>query len=164
MHSEAASTSQSLARRRHGADDNRLGDWYANLLFTQGSQLILCVSERTLLPVVVAARDGAGFPDRLRAGLRGVLTVLGVAPGAIDSELAVMEDITLGKTRSRQVLGSMNDFAFAIDHYSRQDGSLLDLALWLAETPCSPLKMGSPDRVTIEIMGRSSSTLSYRVS
>jgi hypothetical protein len=34
---------------------NRLGDWYANLLFTGRARLIICVSERTLLPVFVEA-------------------------------------------------------------------------------------------------------------
>ena len=34
---------------------NRLGDWYADLLFTGRARLIICVSERTLLPVFVEA-------------------------------------------------------------------------------------------------------------
>ena len=29
----------------------RLGDWYANLLFTKSQHLIVCVSERSLLPI-----------------------------------------------------------------------------------------------------------------
>ncbi len=31
----------------------RLGDWYANLLFRPGGQVVLFVNERTLLPVLV---------------------------------------------------------------------------------------------------------------
>ncbi len=34
---------------------NHLGDWYANLLFTGRARLIICISERTLLPVFVEA-------------------------------------------------------------------------------------------------------------
>jgi hypothetical protein len=34
----------------------RLGDWYANLLFRPGGQVVLFVNERTLLPVIVKAR------------------------------------------------------------------------------------------------------------
>jgi hypothetical protein len=34
-----------------------LGDWYANLLFTERLRLIICVSERSLLPVFVVAED-----------------------------------------------------------------------------------------------------------
>ena len=34
---------------------NRLGDWYANFLFARRAGLIICVSERSLLPVFVEA-------------------------------------------------------------------------------------------------------------
>ena len=39
-----------------GADPTtRLGDWYANLLFRPGGQVVLFVNERSLLPVLVLA-------------------------------------------------------------------------------------------------------------
>ncbi len=38
-----------------------LGDWYANLLFTERLRLVICISERSLLPVFVAAKDPASF-------------------------------------------------------------------------------------------------------
>lgn len=49
---------QKLLRRVHPTDEprpstTRLGDWYANLVFARPEQLVLCVSERTLLAVVV---------------------------------------------------------------------------------------------------------------
>jgi len=37
----------------------RLGDWYANLLFQPGGQVVLFVNERSLLPVLVAASPRA---------------------------------------------------------------------------------------------------------
>ena len=43
----------------------KLGDWYAHLLFTR-PQLVLCVSDRTLLPVLIGARDGRLLVPRLR--------------------------------------------------------------------------------------------------
>ena len=41
-----------------------LGDWYANILFSRPHQLVLCVSERSLLPVVLLAKepDAGKFP------------------------------------------------------------------------------------------------------
>ena len=33
------------------ASTGKLGDWYGNLLIVRPAQLVLCVSERTLLPV-----------------------------------------------------------------------------------------------------------------
>jgi hypothetical protein len=38
-----------------------LGDWYANLLFTRHLRLVICVSERSLLPIFVAAKERSTF-------------------------------------------------------------------------------------------------------
>lgn len=43
--------------------DSVLGDWYANLIRVGRTQLVLAVSERTLLPVVLEAKD-SGSRDR----------------------------------------------------------------------------------------------------
>lgn len=39
-----------------------LGDWYANILFLRPQQLVLCVSERTLLPVVISGKEFESLP------------------------------------------------------------------------------------------------------
>ena len=54
----------------------------------------------------------------------------------------------IGKTVSRQVLGSMNDFVRMLDSY-RGVGTLLEVSLRLAETPCGPLQMNSPRNATL---------------
>ena len=61
-----------------------------------------------------------------------------------------MMDAVIGKTLSRQVLGSMNDFVRMLDSY-RGAGSLLEVSLRLAETPCGPLRMNSPREETIRV-------------
>lgn len=127
-----------------------LGDWYANLLYVGKQQLILCVSDKTLLPVVVPAADAKLLPRRLPEALFDVLKVLGIPWSAIDREMKEMQEFTIARTASRSVLGVMNDFAFALP-YRRENGSLTALALWLAETPCTPLtkaQLYSPDRAT----------------
>ena len=87
-----------------------LGDWYAHLLFTR-PQLVLCVSDRTLLHVLVPARDGSFLVRRLREGVGQMLRALGVGEAAAAEEENAMLDAVIGKTMSRQVVGSLNDFA-----------------------------------------------------
>src|SRR5438552_6841926 len=102
----------------------KLGDWYAHLLFTR-PQLVLCVSERTLLPVLVPARDGSLLVARLRDAAGQMLAALSVAEAAVVAEQDAMMDAVIGKTVSRQMLGSMNDFVYMLDSY-RGAGSLLN--------------------------------------
>ncbi len=130
------------------APTTKLGNWYGHLLFTR-PQLVLCVSELTLLPVLLPARDASTLAPRLREGVVRTLQVLGVSDTAIAAEKAAMAQAVIGKTASRQVLGSMNDFVFMLDAYFNRHETLLDVALHLAETPCGPLRMSTPRDETI---------------
>src|SRR5437667_2685963 len=125
----------------------KLGDWYAHLLFTR-PQLVLCVSDRTLLPALIPARDGSLLVPRLREAVGQMLRALGIAEAAGAAEEAAMMEAVIGKTLSRQVLGSLNDFVRMLDSY-RGAGTLLEVSLRLAETPCGPLRMNSPRDETI---------------
>jgi len=125
-----------------------LGDWYANLLNIGRERLVLCVSERTLLPVILPARKDS-FPGRFGEHLRWVLEEIDIPTGQIETEVAATREVAFAPTRSRQVLGSMNDFAFmAKVGASRQRETIEEMVLFLARTPCSPLGMDHPDRVT----------------
>jgi hypothetical protein len=75
--------------------------------------------------------------------VRKVLEVIGVAEHAVRNEEREMADVAIGRTASKRVLGSMNDFACTT--------SLLDVSLRLAETPCSPLEMDTPRRATVAL-------------
>ncbi len=44
-----------------------LGDWYANLIYARPRQIVLCMNERSLLLVLVAAQEGKSLPNRFRA-------------------------------------------------------------------------------------------------
>lgn len=118
----------------------RLGDWYADTLNLGGERLMLCVSELTLLPVVVPSL-GADLHVKLARGLRSTLEALGAPAATIEAELKQMLEVTIAKTASRVVLGSMNDFQFMVRHIraQRPTASLLELGLKLADTPCSPI-------------------------
>jgi hypothetical protein len=63
------------------------------------------------------------------------------------------------RTRSRRILGSMNDFAFLAETYIRDDGPDADLdriARMLNRAPCRPIQYNSPDRLTPTLFLRAS--------
>jgi len=131
-----------------------LGDWYANLLFTRHLRLVICVSERSLLPVFVEAKDRSSFAIRFQEQVRSVLECVGVPSYAVEREAHEMEQVALGATVSRSVLGSLNDLAllsrFAIE--GRPHINLTSLAIEIADTPCSPIKYESPRSMTLALL------------
>ena len=135
-----------------------LGDWYANLVHLGRLQLVLAVSERTFLPVVVAAAPSASLVDRLRLGLADVLRAVNVDGAAIAREVSAMESVAFGKASNRQAIGMMVDFARLLP-FNVEDGPspLLALSLRLAHTPCSPLYKTevSPDRAVAALFAGS---------
>lgn len=147
-------------RRRFGlelADEERpgtnlLGDWYANLLNVERSRWVLCLSERSLLPVLVPARL-AEFPIAFPTLLREVLVGIGIPNGVADEEVQLSTAWQFARTRNRQVLGSMNDFAFHFQIRLRKGDDPVTAAIKLADMPCSPLELGWPNRTTFALLG-----------
>lgn len=134
----------------------KLGDWYADTLNLGRERLVLCVSELTLLPVVVPAIGAAiDLNAKLARGLRETLESLGAPTAAIDTEVNQLLEVTIAKTASRVVLGTMNDFQFMVRHirYQRPTASLLDLGLELADTPCSPINGWPTDAALMALSG-----------
>ncbi len=138
-------------QERPPASTTRLGDWYVNLLGAPSSQFILCVSERTLLPVILPAEDGASLSLRLALALGEVLREIGVSEDMTAAELGQMTEVSVAKTANRRVLGSMSDFAYLLDAYKQGGRSLLDVSLRLAEAPCGLIGMESPKHATLEL-------------
>jgi hypothetical protein len=133
-----------------------LGDWYANILWVYRKPLVLAVSPRTLLPVLVPARNPASLGARLTAALGHILAALGIPAYRVEEEQRHMARIAFARTNSRQILGTMNDFDRMLDPAPGQ--SLISAALQLAEAPCGPIGMESPDRITVKLFdaGRAS--------
>jgi hypothetical protein len=131
-----------------------LGDWYGNLLFTRSSQTLLLISERSFFPVVLEARGIDTLVPRFQLTVKQMLAKIGALENAVAFELEQMAKISYGPTKSRVVLGVMNDFAFQIEYYlkSRPALSLFEISLQLSKCPCSPLKMGSPVDVTLDLL------------
>ena len=80
---------------------NRLGDWYAKLVSPKREgQLAICVSQRSLLPVLVAATTDAGaFVRAFREAVRSVLQGIGAEPEWVRREARETEQIALGRPR-----------------------------------------------------------------
>jgi hypothetical protein len=130
----------------------RLGDWHANLLYLSGGQVIIVVNDRTLLAVLIPASPGKAFVPRFRETLPAILDRLGVAPHVIEREVEATGQVQFAATRSRVVLGSMNEFAFLLGARREWSGDLVHESLRLADTPCGPLKMGFPGDVTVKLL------------
>ena len=131
----------------------KLGDWYANILYRRPKQLMLCVSERTLLPLLIEAAGPASMGLRLREALAQMLQSLGIPGDKIEAELLAMTDMAVGTTASRTILGSMNDFTQMFAYFPPETPPF-EIAGDLANSPCSPISMNSPDRATIELFGK----------
>ena len=80
-----------------------------------------------------------------------MLEAIGVAEHSVRNAEREMADVVIGRTASKRVLGSMNDFACMVDGYLEVTTSLLDVSLRLAETPCCPLEMDTPRRTTVAL-------------
>jgi len=136
-----------------GADQaptSLLGDWYANVLVRRPEHLVLALSERTLLPVLLPAKETKSLPLRMSQAVGEVLHRLGIDPVLIDRERQAMQTVRIGRTASRSVLGSLNDLMYQLEVGldMRPERTLLEHALWLAETPCKPIEYGYPAGAT----------------
>ena len=132
-----------------------LGDWYADLLFTQHCQLVLCVSENARLPIVLPAREIRTLDGRLRIAVGAVLRDLRVNEFDVARELAGMETLTVARTASRSILGTINDFAIAVTWAIAETPGidLHQLSLQLSETPIGPLGHEHPGGVAPRLLG-----------
>jgi len=148
--------------KRLGIDDpgeppppqNSLGDWFSNVIYSREGHFVILVSERSLLPIVTTARDLDGLELRLQRHLNDLLWALKVPQKLIDRELSQMAPLYYGRTNSRVVLGSMNDFVQMFRHMlpRHPESTPLDWSLHLAHTPCGPLGMEQPEVVAPRLL------------
>lgn len=126
-----------------------LGEWYATALFWK-PQVALLVNEKTLLPVLMPLAPAATLPTRIAHQIATLLAAHGTPPAIIEDELHQMRPCRVARTANRSLVGIMTEFTRLAEVYrgSNPDPDLLDLALRLATTPCSPLygRNVSPDR------------------
>jgi hypothetical protein len=104
----------------------------------------------------VPAAPAATVAERLRVEVGGLLRDIGVPAAKVEAELTAMEQVEIGATSSRAVLGCMNDAVYQLGAYPRGAGGALDLraaALHLAENIYSLTRYQTPRRRALELFG-----------
>lgn len=128
-----------------------LGDWYANLLFTKHHRLLLCTSETSLLSVLIPLKNMKDIGIALAIAVRLNLERHGILENLVSAEISQMKPILIGKTKSRVVLGVMNDLMIGAKvclGIGRQD--LVTVENKLCETLLGPNGMKYPHEVARE--------------
>lgn len=136
-----------------------LGDWYANLIYARPHQLVLCMNERSLLVVLVAAREGKSLPTRFRDSVLALLQRLGVPSQSIEAEALAMQDIGIGATANRRVVGCMREAAFAlsVEFESKRFQTIQAIEDYFCEFIYSPTGYRYPGELALELFSLASS-------
>ena len=134
-----------------------LGDWYVNLVRFGRQQVVMATSERSLLTVLLPARDlRQSLVPNLQWAVQQLLTVLAVPPETVSREIAEMQPAAFASAANRRVLGSMNEFAWQLGAYLDRTGDALELARILSDTPMSAVgsrsRLGIPADVARELI------------
>ena len=131
-----------------------LGDWYANILLTRAHPLVLCVSDQSLLSVILAARELDTLASRFQKADREHLLVLGASPQDVEREAVEMHQIELGPTASRSVLGSMRELTFAVEDELQRGRfpTIKELQLYLSTYIMGPIGMRFPCEVALDLL------------
>ena len=94
-----------------------LYDWHANMLWLERKKYVLFTNDQTLYSLLVPWNKSprlTDFMERFRLGLLKSLMSEGLAEVQIKYLLSEHAQVTITKTNSRSVLGSMNDLAIQI--------------------------------------------------
>jgi hypothetical protein len=137
--------------------DTRLGDWYAKDVSLGRRRLVLCVNEHSRLAVVLEAAPYASIPERLPTAVGVLLEGLVPSREAIEREVAAMQTISIAKTNSRSVLGSLNEYEWMLRCRCESEphtgpADLLTLSFWLSDTVTSALPEISPRSAAIRLL------------
>ncbi len=152
-------TNKFLARARFQPEPNSpipttaLGDWYANILNFGRQQLFLFTCEGSRLALLTHAKNARSAPDILTKSLGDLLDRLPIPAEWVAAELREMGEFRIGRTRSRSILATMNDYKRLIWGYAySQEVLYLDrIEEWLLDTPIGPLH-NNPLEATFELL------------
>lgn len=136
---------------------SKLGDWYANFVPTLSGDLILFVNEKTLLSVAIPIWESDRLLVLFRLRIWNLLGMIGIQSKTIEHELHQYDQIQFGKTKSRSVLGSMNDIAFQYQVIAemaegKADFSLSNAEYQLSHMPCKPIDYRGPSDIAKELL------------
>jgi uncharacterized protein DUF6933 len=135
----------------------KLGDWYGNLIRMGNRHVLMFISERSRLPVMIPVREAIRLRSSFLNAVCQMLAAVGLPAEAIERERLEMSEIAFRRTRSRSLLGSLNDFSMmARMHFiTRRTDPLERIARDLAETPMIlPFGGAHPSAVTRRLLDR----------
>ncbi len=104
-----------------------LGPWYANLLRFDRRKCILFTQSETLYSFMVLGvkkKDFQNLQLTFSTGLETNLRAEGLPQAIIDKIQKQNETIEITRTKSRSVLGSMNDHAYGYEVYIDMEGGV----------------------------------------
>jgi hypothetical protein len=136
--------------------DTILGDWYIDYIPRRPFHLLLFTSEKSLLPIIIAAVPLRTFIGRFKEQLHDNLLKIGIGTNIVEREIKMMEEHTIMKTVNRRVLGTMNEYKYAVDcyEYDKSKETLEWLTWHIAETPCSAIEKIFPIEAVRELFGK----------
>ena len=123
-----------------------LCDWHANLLWLNRKKYVLFTNDQTLYSLLLywtRMPRSADFLERFKFGLFKSLMSEGLIEAQIEYLLSKHSQITVTKTNSRSVLGSMNDLNFQIKSMIRVSGGLTDADLSEINRHLNRIPMGA---------------------
>lgn len=109
-----------------------LWDWHANLLWLDRKKYVLFTNNQTLYSLLVywmKTPRSADFLERFRLGLFKSLMSEEFTEAQVEYVLSEHAQVTITKTNSRSILGSMNDLVFQTKAMIRMSGGLVDADL-----------------------------------
>jgi len=140
---------------------NPVGDWYANLIRIERRKCVLVTNGQTLFSLFLPAfkrPDFDNFSELFKQRLFKAMLNLEIPQKNIERILTEIEDCRIGKTNSRSVLGSMNDFAVQVKSMVDLSGGLNDTDIMtlnsrINEVPMGALKYGTPMESFLAVSG-----------
>ena len=131
---------------------NILGDWYFNYFTHQRKYYLLGLSENSLLPVIIPAKEIKDFPSRLSSELGKILQIIGIDWEKIAEEISAMRQIGLAKTKNKKVLGCQNDCIRLLPHILENAShfNVSELALTLGEMPFKSINYLNSCEMTVK--------------
>lgn len=110
-------------------DDGLLGDWHVNLFRFDRRKCLIFVNERTLLSFIVCGVSRAqilAIDELFREAFRRTLASESLPPEIIERLLAEYQQIAVGSTGDRRVIGSSNNFVFHYTAMLEREGGVAD--------------------------------------
>jgi hypothetical protein len=123
-----------------------LFDWHANMLRLDRKKYVLFTNSQTLYSILIrwAGRPKSlNFQEQFRLGLFKNLMSEGIADAHIEYIMNGHKQVTITKTNSRSVLGSMNDLTFQIKYMVYVRGSMEDSNIYEINRELNRIPMGA---------------------